>query len=517
MKITQFRNKKILYLSFFLTILADRKKGIDPTLSGQKMKPIFKIKHNIKERWHSPSGYREVLKLAIPLILSTSSISLQHFIDRMFLTWYSPEAIAASVPGGILSYTMMCLFIGTAAYVNPFVAQYYGAKQFDQIAPVVWQGIYFALFSSVVFFISYPLAEPIFNLAGHAPEVKKLEIQYFRILIFGAPAVFVSQAISGFFAGRGETWTILWVNFSATLFNIVIDYILIFGELGLPSLGIQGAAIATVISNYCAVSLFLIIMLQPKFRKKYQTWKRRQFNFSLFKRLLRFGLPNGMHFFLELLGFTLFILLVGRFGTSALAATNITININSLAFMPMLGMGIAVEVLVGQRLGENKPELARYGTYSALHVTFLYMGTIAITYFLIPEVYIFPFASQADPLQFAEVKRISIALLQFVAFYSLFDTMNIIFSNTLRGAGDTRFVMFTSVSLSWILMIIPTYFGTVVYNWGIYTTWIFLTAYIVVLGFVFYARFLGGKWESMRVIEEAPIVPTRDLPENPTG
>ena len=379
----------------------------------------------------------------------------------------------------------------------------------------MWQGIYFALFSSVVFFIVYPLAEPIFKLAGHAPEVQKLEIQYFSILVFGAPAIFVSQAISGFFAGRGETWTILWVNFSATLFNMVIDYILIFGEFGVPRLGIQGAAIATVLSNYLAVTLFFSLMLRIKFRQKYQTWQKRQFDFSLFKRLIKFGLPNGLHFFLELLGFTLFIFLVGRFGTAALAATNITININSIAFMPMIGLGIAVEVLVGQKLGENKPKLARYGTYSALHITFLYMGTIAATYLLIPEIYIYPFSSQADPIQFVEVKRISIALLQFVAFYSLFDTMNIIFSNTLRGAGDTRFVMFINVSLSWLLMIIPTFFGTVVFNWGIYTTWIFLAAYIVVLGIAFLARFLGGKWESMRIIEEAPIVPTRELPDNP--
>ena len=86
---------------------------------------IKKIKH----RWHAESGYREVLKLAFPLILSTGSISIQHFVDRMFLTWHSPEAIAASVPGGIVSFTLMCLFIGTAAYVNTFVGQYYGAKQ----------------------------------------------------------------------------------------------------------------------------------------------------------------------------------------------------------------------------------------------------------------------------------------------------------------------------------------------------------------------------------------------------
>jgi len=471
----------------------------------------------LRHRWRAKSGYREVLKLALPLILSTSSISLQHFIDRMFLTWYSPEAIAASVPGGIMSYTLMCFFIGTAAYVNPFVAQYYGAKQRQQIAPVVWQGIYFSLFSSVLFLTCYPLAEPMFKIAGHSPAVTRLEIQYFQILVFGAPAVFISQAISGFFSGRSETWTILWVNCSATLVNIIFDYLLIFGKFGFTNLGIKGAAIATVMCNYAAAILFLAILLKPKFRRQYGTWQNRHFNFSLFKRLMRFGMPNGVHFFLDLLSFTIFIMLVGRFGTIALAATNISFNINSLAFMPMIGLGIAVEVLVGQKLGENKSKLARYGTYSALHITFLYMGTISLTYVLFPEIYLYPFAAQANAQSFVVVKQMTIILLRFVAFYSVFDTMNIIFSNTLRGAGDTRFVMLASVSLSWLIMIVPTYLGSVVYQWGIYVTWLSLTFYIVVLSGVFLTRFLGGKWESMRVIEEAPIVPAPNLPDNPVG
>ncbi|MDW7681342.1 MAG: MATE family efflux transporter [bacterium] len=480
------------------------------------MKNIVRIGHSLENRWYREGGYREVLKLALPLILSTGSTSLQHFVDRMFLTWYSPEAIAASVPCGILSFTLMCLFIGTAAYVNPFVAQYYGAKQNHQIGPAVWQGIYFAIFTGFSFFVFIPAAQPIFNLIDHEPAVKQLEIQYFRILCLGAPSVFIYSAVAGFFSGRGETWTILWVNFTGTVINLVGDYLLIFGSFGLPELGIRGAGIATVISHYFTATLIFLLMLRPQFRQKYGTWRNRRFDREKFKRLMRFGLPNGVHFMLDLLGFTLFILLVGRFGAITLAATNITFNINSIAFMPMVGLGIAVEIIVGQRLGENRPKLARYGTYSALHITILYMGSIALTYVIFPTLYLLPFAAKADPVQFREVTSITIQLLKFVAFYSLFDTLNIIFSNALRGAGDTRFVMFTSVALSWIVMIIPTYFATVVYRWGLITTWIFLTGYIVILGIIFYIRFLGGKWESMRVIEEPVVIIPHNLPENPT-
>lgn len=473
--------------------------------------------NQLKNRWNAPSGYRELLKLAFPLILSTGSTSIQHFVDRMFLTWYSPEAIAATVPGGIVNFTLMCLFIGTAAYVNTFVAQYYGAKQYHNIAPAVWQGIYFALISGIFFLIYIPLAEPIFNLAGHVPEVRALEIQYFKILCLGATPVFLMAAISGFFGGRGETWTIMWVNFLATGVNIILDYLLIFGHFGLPQMGMKGAAIATVVSVWVGGIIIFIWMLRPKFREKYATLRNRHFKPDLFKRLMRFGLPNGAQFMLDLLGFTMFILLVGRFGTAALGATNIAFNINSIAFMPMIGVGIAVEITVGQRLGENNPWLARFGTYSAFHLTFLYMTVMALSYVLFPEIYIYPFALQADAQQFAPVREMTIVLLRFVALYSIFDTMNIIFANALKGAGDTRFVMWVCVALSWVTMIIPAYLASVVYNWGIYVTWWFVTLYITFLGIVFYSRFLQGKWESMRVIEEVPLTLPINLPENPAG
>ncbi len=474
------------------------------------------IKH-LTYRWHAESGYRDVLKLAFPLILSTGSSTIQMFIDRMFLTWYSPEAIAAAAPGGIVSFTLMCLFIGTAAYVNTFVAQYHGAKQYHKIARAVWQGIYFAIAAGIFCLIYIPLAKPIFNFAGHEPAVRAMEIEYFTILCFGALPVFITAAVSGFFGGRGETKIIMWVNIIATSVNIILDYLLIFGQLGFPRMGIRGAAIATVIASYTSAIIIFLYMFKARYRSEYATLKNHRFDWMLFKRLMRFGLPNGFHFMLDLFGFTLFVLFVGRFGMLELAATNITFNINLIAFMPMIGIGMAVEIIVGQRLGENQPQLARYGTYSALHITALYMGSIALTYVLFPKIYLLPFAAQSDPGQFMLIQQMTIILLYFVAFYCIFDTMNIIFASALKGAGDTRWVMITSVIFSWTTLIIPTYLSSVVYNWGLYITWAFVTLYIMMLGIAFLIRFLGGKWESMRVIEDAPIAVVHVLPESPVG
>ncbi len=455
----------------------------------------------IHQRWNAQDGYRDVLKLAFPLILSTASSTIQQFIDRMFLTWHSPAAIAAAATAGIVSFTLQTVFIGTAAYVNTFVAQYYGAKQYDRIASAVWQGIYFALMAGVVVLGLIPLAKPIFLLAGHAAEMRELEIQYFTILCFGALPGFFMASASGFFGGRGETKVILWANLVATTINILFDYLLIFGHGGFPALGIKGAAIATVMAAYTAAVVIMLYMLKAYYRQQYRILKNHQFDWPLFKRLLRFGLPNGFHFMLDLLGFTIFVLLVGRLGTLELAATSITFNINHIAFMPMIGIGMAVEIIVGQRLGENNPHQARFGTYSALHLTFVYMITIALTYVLFPNIYLWPFAAQSDPTQFAIIAKMAIILLYFVAFYCIFDTLNIIFASALKGAGDTRWVMISSVILSWTTLVVPTFFACVVYRWGIYIAWSFVTLYIMALGIAFTIRFRGGRWESMRVIE----------------
>lgn len=453
-------------------------------------------------RWPGEGGYREVLKIAVPLILSTGAWSIHHFVDRVFLTWYSPEALAAAMPAGMVNFTLMAFFIGTAGYVSTFVAQYYGAGRNERIGPAVWQGVYFAGIAGVALLCVIPWAERIFDLAGHEPAVRRLEVEYFRILCLGAAPSVISSTVSGFFSGRGKTWVVMWVNLVATGVNVVLDYALIFGVWGFPRWGIRGAALATVIGGCISATLFLVLMTRPHLREEFATLRGWRPDKDLLRRLLRFGLPNGIHFMLDILGFTLFLMLVGRLGTVHLAATNIAFNINTLAFMPMIGLGMTVSILVGQRLGEDRPDLAARSTWSALHLTFIYMGTIAFCYVVFPKAFLLPFGARANPDDFVTLSRIVVVLLRFVAVYALFDTMNIVFGGALRGAGDTRFVLAISVLISWVVMVIPSYLAIVVFGRGLYIVWGFGAAYISLLAIVFLARFLSGKWKSMRVIEE---------------
>ena len=462
-----------------------------------------KVVHFLAKRWSSEGGYRQVLSIAIPLILSTGAWSIQHFVDRMFLTWYSPEAIAAAMPAGMLNFTIMSLFLGTASYVSTFVAQYHGSGRDERIGPVLWQGMYLAIIGGIVHLVLVPLAGPFFRFVGHEPLVQQYETIYFQVLCLGATPAIASSAMSGFFSGRGKTWPVMWVNILGTAVNLIMDYGLIFGKWGLPELGIKGAAIATVISACFSFVAYLILLSRPTHDGRYYTLRGRMFERVLFLRLMYFGFPSGVQFFLDMAGFTTFILLIGRLGTPQLAATNIAFNINTLAFMPMIGFGIAVSVLVGQYLGKNRPDLAERSVYSSFHLTFLYMASVAAAYVLFPSIFLDPFASQADPASFIAIRKTTIILLRFVAVYSLFDALNIVFASAIKGAGDTRFVMFMIAIVSSVALVIPSYIALVLLDAGIYTGWTIASAYVSTLGLIFLFRFMGGKWKSMRVIEQA--------------
>ncbi|HRU05884.1 MAG TPA: MATE family efflux transporter [Candidatus Brocadiia bacterium] len=456
------------------------------------------------ERWSSEGGYRELLGIALPLVISTSTWQIQHFVDRMFLSWYSVDALAAAMPAGMLNFSVMCLFLGVAGYTSVFVAQYFGAKRHARIGPAMWQGVYVALAGGAVMAAFAPAAVWIFDVIGHAPEVRRYEVEYFRILAMGSGPALVASAVSGLFSGLGRPWPVTWSNIVATAMNLVLDAILIFGCLGAPRMGVKGAAIATVISGAVSLLAYLPWMARPLFRRRYRVFSGWRFDRELFARLLRYGLPGGAQFFIDMASFTTFMLLVGTLGPAPLAASNIALNINGLAFMPMIGLGIAVSTLVGQYLGANREAMAERSVYSAFHLSTFYMCLAGVLFVALPGILIWPYEAGSDPAAFAEVRRLTIILLRFVAFYCLFDSLNIVFSSALRGAGDTRFVMVMLMVVAVVGLVAPSFAVLHVFHGGLAAMWSVATAYVVILGFSFLSRFRQGKWKGMRVIEAGP-------------
>jgi len=463
--------------------------------------PVYNIKSAFIQRWRQRNGYLQVLRIAFPLILSTGSYSVQQFIDRMFLSWYSPDALAAALPTGMLCFTLISLFMGTSGYVSTFIAQYIGASRPEKVGPAMWQGIYFSVLGGLLIAFTALFPKTIFSLIGHSPEVQILESEYWVYLTLGGIFPVAQGAVAGFFSGRGKTYPIMWCTFAATGVNIALNYLLIFGNLGMPEMGISGAGLSTFISGLLNFLFLSVLVFTNENNSKYKTRSGWKFDPALFKRLIRYGLPNGIQFFLDIAAFSLFILLIGRLGATELAAASIAFNISMLAFMPMIGLGITVSILVGQSLGANEPGQAKVATFSAFQVSFTYMAILAMLYLLIPNVFIYPFSAKADPIEFESIKSSALISLRFIALWSIFDSLAIIFSSALKGAGDTAFIMLSICLTGPIILIAPTFLIIEIFHLGLNAAWISGVAYVLCLGIVYYLRFKAGKWESMRVIE----------------
>ncbi len=459
-----------------------------------------------------PGSCAELLRIAVPLVISSGTLSLMQVLDRMFLMWSSPDAMAAAMPSGLLHWTLMSIAIGTACYVNTFVAQYEGAKRPDRVAGSLWQGIYFSIFAAAIVLCFLPCAEGIFRLVGHDEAVQQLESIYFQILCIGTAPFLLSATLSCFYSGRGKTMTIMWVNLGSTAVNAALNYWFVFGGLGLPAMGIAGAGWATVIASGLGVMAFACLLLYGKDARPYHLLRYYKFDGKLFARLLKYGLPSGVHFFVDVASISVFILMIGTMGKAELTASNIAFNINSLLFLPILGFGIAVMTLVGKRIGEGRPETAIRTTWIAFAFTCVYMLAWAAVLIVFPDVILAPYAAYSDPVKFEALRPTVIVLLQFVAAYAVFDGMNIVFASAIRGAGDTRFCLIFTFLSSILVMVVPTYISMQYFDAGLYVAWGWAMAYIVVLAFGFLARFLTGQWKSMSVINEpTPVAVTEPV------
>ena len=455
-----------------------------------------------RKRWSRENGYKQVLLIAFPLILSTGSWSIQQFVDRMYLSWYSPDALAAAMPTGILSFTIVAIFLGTSGYASTFVAQYTGAGRPERVGPAMWQGIYFAIIGGLVVSSTFFLADPIFDAVGHEDNVKALEKEYWKYLAIGGFLPIGRAAVSSFFNGRGKTYPVMWASLAGMSMNVVLNYILIFGKLGFPEMGIGGAGLATIISEMFSLIILFYMALSGENNARFKTISGCRFDKPLFLRLIRFGMPNGIQFFLDIAAFSIFILLIGRLGTPELAASNIALNVSMLSFMPMIGMGITVSILVGQSLGGNRPDMASRATFSAMQMAFIYMGSIACLYLVVPQLFIYPFSANADPAEFQEIKVHAMTAMKFVAAWALLDSIAIVISSALKGAGDTKFIMLAIIGLSIIFLILPTYLALEVFDLGLKAAWSAGLAYIISLSVAYGLRYKSGKWMSMRVIEQ---------------
>ncbi|MEZ6059294.1 MAG: MATE family efflux transporter [Planctomycetaceae bacterium] len=461
---------------------------------------------------HAAGSFRELLAVSLPLIISAGSLSVMSAVDRIMLAGYSVDALAAVTPASMLHWTVICVPMGMILYANTFIAQFDGAGRPGRVAASVWQAVWLAIISGLLLTLLTPFTHDVLSLTGHAASVVREESSYFNVLCLGSLGLLTSEALGTFYSGRRRTNVVMAVNVLGVVINFALDYVFIYGVGPFPQLGIRGAALATVLARVSGIVAYLILIRRENQRAKFpfpETWKP---DSGLLRKFLRFGLPSGLHYFVDNSGFTAFLLIVGTLNADALAATNLAFSVNGLIFVPLLGFGTAVQTLVGHHIGAGLQPAAIRTTWNAVRMALVWTGGAGVLLILCPEMSLKPFQlfardSSPETESLKQILPTAVLLLQFVAVYSVFDALAVVFSSALRGAGDTLFPMLLTMFSSWLVMTIPALLVVQSESASITKLWLCCTAHITTMGSAMLLRFLSGRWKHIQLIDTAQELP----------
>lgn len=431
-------------------------------------------------------------------MVSAGMLSIVLFADRTLLMQYDGASMSASMAGGNLFWVLVCVPIGAASMTSATIGQLIGNDERHKVGRLLWQSMWLALLTCPWFLVTAWLAESMFQWTGQPPDLIPAETAYLRWLMLGALALVIEAALSGFFSGTERTSVVMWVSVASGLLNVVLDLLLIFGNWGFPELGITGAAIGSVLAFWFKVACYSWLLLKPALESTYQI----RGGFSLDRHMMwnffYFSFPSGLMYLTEAGAFTIIVLKIGQLGDIPLRATTMAINFNMVAFVPLMGIAIGASVLVGRHLLQSGPKEAVRSTIAALLFSLLYAGTWAMLYVFAGDWLMSLYRIGGPDEDSVRAIEIATGLLGFVALYVLLDATQLILGAALKGAGDTWFVLLAGAGASLFAVTLGFAFdpGETSLNWW----WWVITGWIWMLCLAMAARFLSGRWKSMRMV-----------------
>ena len=453
-----------------------------------------------RRHFEGPGGILELLPIAIPMFLSSMFDMLMMFIDRLYLSRVGVVHQAATMTGGVTSWMVISFFVGIVGYSSALTAQYFGAGQKQNCVRMVWQAL-------LVAFLSYPLAllvdclvsiSPVFS--GHSALEQELERRYFWYMAFGGIISLLRFAFGSFVTGIGKTKVLLGANLVALAVNASANWILIFGHFGLPALGLDGAAIGTLMSGTSTLVILWIVFIRfrrkPEWRDDAPNWIDKEKLWKLF----RYGLPQGCE---NVLGTVCFVFLVSSFhtyGDDMAAATTIVFNWDGFCFHPLLGIQVAVTTLVGHAMGKGDPELAVRSARSGFKVAMCYALVLIVAFVFYTEQLVGVFTPESAGLDYQQVREYARPMLRLAGLYLMTDAILLISVGALRGAGDTLWCMlihFFNNLVNTLICLLCVH----IFRIPPLQVWLYFVMIAMLSSAVFFTRYKIGRWKSMRIIE----------------
>ena len=440
----------------------------------------------------------ELLRLALPMVVSQGTFAVMIFTDRYFMSQIDPAHMAAALGGGVASFFSFCFFIGLFSYANALVAQYLGAGEAEKCPKVVTQGMIMTVMSAPFLTLITFLVAGIFEGMGHEPAQVDLERTYYLILMSGVLVTVAKTCISSYFAGIGRTHVVMICDLFGLIINVPLCYVMVFGKLGFPALGIVGAGVSTVIATVLAFVLFVAFYFHKEHRDKFDVLRSFSLDVKILRRYWRLGFPSGLELFLNVAAFNLFLLMFQSYGVAEGAAAAIVFNWDILSFVPMIGLNVGVISLIGRFVGARDMTRVNEVMTAAFAVALAYSAVLAIAYSTARYPLVEVFAPPSG--DFTAIRQLSAFMMIGLSSYVMADAVILVSGGILRGAGDTRWLMIASVSLHWA-MLVAQFFIIRVFELSPKVSWLAFVALVLAIALVYALRLKGGRWRDPEVLE----------------
>ncbi len=424
---------------------------------------------------------KQLLDLALPVVVVQVGLMLMGVVDSIMVGHVSAAALAGVALANVYFFGVSIFGVGMLMALDPVVSQAVGARDEESIARAVWRGLILALAVSIPSSILLLFTAPVLGALRQPAEIVPIAHEYTLRIIPSVVAFFAFGVFRQVLQAMGRLAPIVWATLIANLFNVFVNWILIFGKLGFEPMGANGSAWSTTMSRWL-IMLLLLVLAWKELHGHLRRWHRSVLDLAPLGRMVAIGAPIGIHMQLEFGVFGGVGLLMGQFGTTAVAAHQIALNLASLTFMVPLGVGVAGSVLVGRAIGEGSMRRARRAARSALVVGVGFMVFTALLFTLVPGVLAGVYTT--DPA----VLSLAVLLLPLAGLFQVFDGLQVVSSGILRGMADTRFPMVMGLVGFWLVGLPISLFLGFRMDMGPTGLWWGLVVGLIVVGLLLLAR-----------------------------
>ena len=451
------------------------------------------------KKFRKNGDVKDVLVVALPMLLSMSFDTLMTFIDRLFLSKLGPAEMNAALGAGAVQLALTMFFTGAISYTTAMVAQRLGAKRHGECASVFMQALYVSLVCVPLLYLTIPVGHWLFGIENLPADQLEYQKTYFNILMFGGVITLVRNVAPCFFSGIGETKIVMHAAFVGMIVNVACNFVLIFGLGPIPAMGVAGAAYGTLVGNVVSTVILFAKFFAKSCNSRFNTRHSFAFSWPLTRELLQKGIPSGVEMFLNMSAFQSLILMFHALGPESATASSIMFNWDMVAYVPLMGLEVASTSLVGRYVGAKSGAAASRSTYSGLKLGWGYSLLIGVLFIFLPGVLTDIFrpdmagASANAIAIFESARPMSIFMLRFATIYIFVEVLLVVYAGALRGAGDTLWVMFACAIMNWIVAG-ALYVTAYIFHLPAHYAWIAVVAVYGTAPIIFWLRWKSGKW-----------------------